>query len=417
MASPALSMRLAVVAASSCVSRRGKEVECGLRSEVLGSRVSLEGSTAHNSVRSFEKRARSVVRRSNQMGKLAVQAEYAQMVEYIWSDGQEGTKGVKFNEMRSKTKVIQKPIPVGGKFPNWSFDGSSTGQAEGRFSDCILKPVFSCPDPIRGDHHVLLLCEVCNPDGTPHETNTRHTVEALLTEGVLAEDTLFGFEQEYTMFSKKGQVYGWPDAGYPHPQGPFYCGVGLESVYGRPLAEAHMLACIKAGLKISGINAEVMPGQWEFQIGPAGPLETGDHVMLARWLLHRLGEDLGIIATFEPKPMDGDWNGTGAHTNYSTKSMREEGGMKAIEAAIEKLSKKHPEHIAVYGTGNEKRLTGLHETASIDVFKSGVADRGASIRIPLPVSLEGKGYLEDRRPAANVDPYVVCGMLIKTTLA
>eukprot|EP00270_Netrium_digitus_P021827 TRINITY_DN9580_c0_g1_i1.p1 TRINITY_DN9580_c0_g1~~TRINITY_DN9580_c0_g1_i1.p1 ORF type:complete len:432 (+),score=132.87 TRINITY_DN9580_c0_g1_i1:58-1296(+) len=347
---------------------------------------------------------------------LRVQA-LQQKAEYIWMDGQEGLKGVKFNEMRSKTKVIISPKSAGSlDFPDWSFDGSSTGQAEGRFSDCILKPVFSCPDPIRGGDDVLVLCEVLNPDKTPHETNNRCKLEKLLSPEVLAEDTLFGFEQEYTMFSRKGSVYGWPDNGYPAPQGPFYCGVGTEAVYGRPLAEAHLDACIKAGLKISGINAEVMPGQWEFQIGPAGPLEVGDHVMIARWLLHRLGEEYGIIATFEPKPMEGDWNGTGAHTNYSTKSMREEGGIKAIEAAIEKLSKKHREHIAVYGVGNERRLTGKHETADIDTFKSGVADRGASIRIPLPVSLAGKGYLEDRRPAANVDPYVVTRMLISTTL-
>lgn len=381
-----------------------------LSSEFTGSK-SLSASVG-TAVSSFA-RVSAQPKRGN---ALLVKAEYAQRAEYIWMDGQEGEKGVKFNELRSKTKVIQKPVQVGGEFPDWSFDGSSTGQAEGNNSDCILRPVNSVPDPIRGGNNVLVLCEVLNPDGTPHATNTRRLVADILSPEVLAEETLFGFEQEYTMFSKKGQIYGWPDNGYPHPQGPFYCGVGLESVYGRALAEAHMDACIKAGLKISGINAEVMPGQWEFQIGPAGPLEVGDHVHIARWLLHRLGEDFGIISTFEPKPIEGDWNGTGAHTNYSTKSMREEGGLKAIDAAIEKLSHKHAEHIAVYGKGNEKRLTGKHETASIDVFKSGVADRGASIRIPLPVSLAGKGYLEDRRPAANVDPYVVASMLIKTTL-
>jgi glutamine synthetase len=381
--------------------------------QVSGIRVS--GSlSCKNELRGIVSAERSVSARQGGVFKIMA---LAQKAEYIWMDGQEGQKGIRFNEMRSKTKVIQEPIKAGSlDFPKWSFDGSSTGQAEGRFSDCILNPVFSCPDPIRGDNHVLVLCEVLNPDSTPHETNTRRKIEELLTPDVLAEETLFGFEQEYTMFNKAAKVYGWPEGGFPHPQGPFYCGVGLEAVYGRPLVEAHMDACIKAGLKISGINAEVMPGQWEFQIGPAGPLEVGDHVMIARWLLHRLGEDFGITCTFEPKPMEGDWNGAGAHTNYSTKSMRVDGGIKAIHAAIEKLSKKHAEHISSYGLGNERRLTGKHETANINTFKSGVADRGASIRIPLGVSLEGKGYLEDRRPAANVDPYVVARMLIQTTL-
>lgn len=344
---------------------------------------------------------------------------FAQRAEYIWMDGYEssGAKGVMFNEMRSKTKVIQKPIPVGGDFPEWSFDGSSTGQAEGNFSDCILRPVFSCPDPIRGGQDVLVLCEVLDAHGNPHPSNTRFPLTEQLTPEIIAEAPLYGFEQEYTMLGEDGRPYGWPAGGYPAPQGPFYCGVGPESAYGRALAEAHMDACIKCGLMISGINAEVMPGQWEFQIGPAGPLQMPDHVMIARWLLHRIGEDMGIICTFHPKPMKGDWNGTGAHTNFSTKSMREEGGMKAIEAAIEKLSKTHMEHITQYGSGNELRLTGLHETCDMNTFKFGVADRGSSIRIPLPVQLAGKGYLEDRRPAANVDPYVVARLLLKSTFS
>jgi len=339
----------------------------------------------------------------------------AQKAEYIWYDGLEGQKDVIFNEMRSKTKVIQKPIPAGSTaFPMWSFDGSSTGQAEGDDSDCLLRPVFSCPDPIRGDPHVLVLCEVLTPDGVPHPTNTRDRLANILDKEITSEEPLYGFEQEYTMLGSDGRVFGWPEGGYPAPQGPFYCGAGNEAVYGRPLAEAHMDACIKAGIQLSGINAEVMPGQWEYQVGPVGPLELGDTVMVSRWLLHRLGEDMGIVCTFDPKPVKGDWNGTGAHTNFSTKSMRNEGGKDAIMDACEKLSKTHQKHITQYGIGNEQRLTGLHETCDIDTFRYGIADRGASIRIPRQVEIEGKGYLEDRRPSANVDPYVVAYLLLET---
>lgn len=378
--------------------------------------MSLRAPGLKANVRGSASRAQRAPRR------LAVRVSAAgQKLEYIWVDGQEGTpqKGMMFNEMRSKTKCLMKPIESHNPrdYSDWSYDGSSTGQAEGKNSDCILKPVCVVHDPIRGAPHKLVMCSVYSPDGTPHPTNTRAKLEELIDDKVLAEAPLYGFEQEYTMLNKTtGTIYGWPAGGYPAPQGPFYCGVGSESVFGRPLVEAHMEACLAAGLTISGVNAEVMPGQWEFQIGPVGPLEVGDQVMIARWLLHRLGEDFGIVSTFHPKPVKGDWNGTGAHTNFSTESMRNPGGMKQINEAIEKLSKTHAEHIAQYGTGNEQRLTGKHETCDINTFRFGVADRGSSIRIPLPVQLQGYGYLEDRRPAANVDPYTVARLLIKTIL-
>mmetsp|Transcript_13683 Transcript_13683/g.34444 ORF Transcript_13683/g.34444 Transcript_13683/m.34444 type:complete len:390 (-) Transcript_13683:41-1210(-) len=356
-------------------------------------------------------------RASGRRGVLARGSTGAQKAEYIWFDGLEGQKEVMFNEMRSKTKVIQDPVSVGGKFPLWSYDGSSTGQAEGGDSDCILRPVWSCPDPIRGDPHVLVMCEVLTPEGKPHPTNTRHLLEQVIDNEIKREEPLYGFEQEYTMLGKDGRVFGWPEAGFPAPQGPFYCGVGSEAVYGRPLAEAHLDACIRAGIQVSGINAEVMPGQWEYQVGPVGPLELGDQVMVSRWLLHRIGEDMGITTTFAPKPVKGDWNGTGAHTNFSTKSMRAKGGLKAIDEAIDRLSKRHSEHITSYGLGNEERLTGLHETFDIDTFRAGVADRGASVRIPRQVAIDGQGYLEDRRPSANVDPYTVSFKLLETIFA
>jgi glutamine synthetase len=327
--------------------------------------------------------------------------------EYIWLDGVKPTAG-----LRSKTKILPAEVKTLADIPDWGFDGSSTEQAEGRSSDCQLKPVRFVPDPIRGNPHVLVMCEVFNADGSVHPSNTRNALRGI-AEKYAAHEPWFGIEQEYTLFNKNWPL-GFPEGGYPGPQGPYYCGVGAEKIFGRPLVEAHLQACLAADLSIAGINAEVMPGQWEFQVGAVGPLEVADELWLARWLLLRLGEDHGVSVSFAPKPMAGDWNGAGAHTNFSTKAMREAGGMEVVKQACEKLKAKHQEHIAVYGAGNEARLTGRHETCSINEFRYGVSDRGASIRIPLATALKNAGYLEDRRPAANMDPYLVCGRLIET---
>jgi len=328
--------------------------------------------------------------------------------EYIWMDGHEPTQ-----KLRSKTKVIDGPINSIDDLPLWGFDGSSTNQAEGNDSDCMLKPVCKMPDPVRGGDDILVMCEVMNPDGSIHSSNTRAHLREI-SEKFSDQDAWFGIEQEYTLFEGRNPL-GWPEGGYPAPQGPFYCGVGADEVFGRDIVEEHLQLCMDAGLEVSGINAEVMPGQWEYQIGPLGPLEVADQMWISRWLLYRISEDYGVSATLHPKPVKGDWNGAGAHTNFSTKSMRAEGGIDVINEACEKLSQKHDEHINVYGAHNEERLTGLHETCSIKEFRYGVSDRGASIRIPMQTANDGYGYLEDRRPSANMDPYKVCAILIETT--
>ncbi len=335
--------------------------------------------------------------------------------EYIWIDGTSPTP-----QLRSKTKVLKKEeiLSMGtssmgaDSLAIWGFDGSSTNQAEGASSDCVLNPVFICPDPIRGGDNILVLCEVLNPDMTPHSTNTRKETE-LISKKYENHEGLFGIEQEYTMLDPvTKQPIGFPEEGFPEPQGPYYCSVGASWIFGREMAEEHMALCLDAGLAISGINAEVMPGQWEFQIGPVSALEVSDHLWIARWLLFRIGELHGIHPSLDPKPVPGDWNGAGAHTNFSTKAMRDK--YQPIIDGCEALAEKHDLHISNYGDGNERRLTGLHETQSIDKFSYGASDRGASIRIPWQVEKDQKGYLEDRRPSANMDPYRVTKLLLET---
>jgi glutamine synthetase len=324
--------------------------------------------------------------------------------EYIWVDGTEPTP-----LLRSKTKILHGDVD---ELPDWTFDGSSTNQAPGSASDCVLKPVYVVDDPIRGGADKLVLCEVFNADGTPHRTNTRAPLREVV-ERNKEHEPWYGWEQEYTMW-RRGRPLGWPEQGYPAPQGPFYCGVGCDEVFGREIVEEHMELCLTAGLVMSGINAEVMPGQWEYQIGPLGPLEAGDELWLSRWLLYRIGEDHGVSMTLDPKPVRGDWNGAGCHTNFSTKEMRAPGGIKEVRQAIEKLEERHDHHIVHYGDGIERRLTGHHETCHYKEFAWGVGHRGASVRIPLQVEMDGCGYLEDRRPCSNIDPYVVARLLIET---
>ena len=322
-------------------------------------------------------------------------------LEYIWLDGYTPEP-----MMRSKTKVISKEPGGPGDCPEWSFDGSSTEQAEGSSSDCLLKPVRMVPDPTRKNAFIVMT-EVLAADGSVHPSNTRGVFED-------DPDLWLGFEQEYTIM-KDGLPLGFPKDGYPGPQGPYYCSVGYENCVGRDIVEDHLDTCLDAGLGVTGINAEVMKGQWEYQLFGKGGKIACDDLWISRYLLFRTAEKFGVSIDLHPKPVKGDWNGSGMHTNFSTTDIRDKGGEELIKKICDKFAPVHEEHIAAYGSENDQRLTGLHETQSIDQFSYGVSDRGASIRIPVGTVNDGwKGYLEDRRPASHADPYKIVSRLIKT---
>lgn len=326
-------------------------------------------------------------------------------LEYIWLDGYKPTQS-----LRSKTKIVKNFSGKVEELENWSFDGSSTEQAPGGSSDCILKPVFTCPDPQRKNAY-LVMCEVLDSKGQPHESNGRAHIEDD------DNDFWFGFEQEYFLWDPNtNKPLGFPANGYPAPQGPYYCSVGANNAYGREIVEEHLDVCLEAGLNVEGINAEVAAGQWEFQIFAKGAKEAGDQIWVARYLLERIGEKYGVSINWHCKPLGQlDWNGSGMHANFSNTLLRTANSEAKFKAVCEAFRPAVADCIAVYGADNDQRLTGKHETASIHDFSYGVSDRGASIRIPLyAVDHNWSGYLEDRRPNSAADPYKVAAVIIKT---
>ncbi len=325
-------------------------------------------------------------------------------LEYIWLDGYKPTQS-----LRSKTKIVSDFGGTLEECPMWSFDGSSTEQAEGNSSDCLLKPVAIFPDPDRKNGY-LVMTEVLNPDGSAHESNGRATIDDD------DADFWFGFEQEYFLWDKETNLpYGFPANGFPAPQGPYYCSVGAKNAYGREIIEEHLDLCLEAGINVEGINAEVATGQWEFQVFAKGAQAAGDQVWVARYLMERTAEKYDLAINWHPKPVKGDWNGSGMHANFSNSTLRTAGSKDVYDVICQAFAPVKEAHIEVYGADNDQRLTGAHETQSIDKFSYGVSDRGASIRIPIGTVENGwKGWLEDRRPASNADPYKVAARIIKT---
>lgn len=317
--------------------------------------------------------------------------------EYIWLDGS--------GSIRSKTRVIKKLDTT--HVLKWNYDASSTEQlpSDGD-TEGILKPVLALNDPLRlidGHNCLLVLCETYNNEGKPLKGNYRTEANNIFNL-MLEEVPWFGLEQEYFIEFKKKQTHTLSNLEH-------YCGTANNYVE-RQIAEEHLNACLKAGLKISGLNAEVCPNQWEFQIGPCEGISAADHLIVARYLLEKICEKHDAYVDYSPKP-NPEINGSGCHINFSTDSTRQENGIEKIYEYIGKLEKDHENTLTHYGKDNHLRLTGLHETSSMDKFTYGVGTRNTSIRIPNQVVKDGCGHFEDRRPAANIDPYDATSALFK----
>jgi len=325
------------------------------------------------------------------------------LLEYVWLDGYDTPN------LRSKIKVVDDWDEKYPEPPVWNFDGSSTRQAEGSNSECLLFPVRTYA---WSRNHYLVLCEVMNSDGTPHTTNTRAVLKSLATKFDNAQ-FWWGFEQEY-FITQDHRPLGFPTGGYPGPQGLYYCGVGGNQVKARTFVESHLVTCLNMKICLTGINAEVAVGQWEFQCFAKDTLKACDDLWISRYVLYRRSEDWGYDIDLAPKLIPGDWNGSGCHCNFSTEQMRTVGGKERFEMLFASMAERHFTHIAGYGENNHERLTGEHETQHIKKFSWGVADRGASIRVPNDTEKNGwLGYVEDRRPASNCDPYVVTKLIVE----
>ena len=323
------------------------------------------------------------------------------VLEYLWLDGN--------GNRRSKTKIINHTIYNLDVIPFWNCDGSSTGQAESiGNTEVILVPCKFFLNPLTSSNSMncdsyIVLCETFDTNLEPLQSNHRRNADKIFNKG-LNEEPWFGIEQEYIMIHKNNDTF--------LEEGRHYCGTQLNSVE-RKIAEEHMCACLYAKIKYAGLNSEVTNHQWEYQIGTCIGIEGGDHLTVANFLLERIAEKYNVAICYHPK-LYHDKNGTGCHTNFSTSRTRSDDGIEEIYRCIEKLQNNHDDHIAVYGEGNDKRLTGIHETSSYSQFSFGVGTRNTSVRIPTQVAKDGCGYFEDRRPAGNCDPYQVTSVIFQT---
>lgn len=334
------------------------------------------------------------------------------LVEYVWLGGCG-------DDLRSKSRVIKKEVKTIEDLPVWNYDGSSCYQAKTENSEVLIIPVALFDDPFKGAPHKVCMCETEYQAGKIPTSNFRRIASKIFSEKNVSEhDPWFGIEQEYIITRRIGSTIdwplGWPQGSYPKAEGLYYCGTGDKYTYGREISDAHIRACLFAGVQVFGTNSENTPGQWEFQVGTSKGIDIGDHLWIGRWLLRRVAEKFNVDVTFHPKPFEG-WSGSGAHCNYSNKLSRNDKNMENIKKQLAGLEKYHLTCQKLYGDDNVKRLLGGYEAPEYEAFSWGVSSRKSSVRIPKVTADNGYGYYEDRRPASNVDPYIVSALIFSAT--
>lgn len=334
---------------------------------------------------------------------------------YVFVDGS-------LENVRAKTRTLGFEPKNPEDCPRWTFCGLGTyqwGDASAK-SEMYMEPVALFRDPFLKGRNKLVLCQVFQHDGTPHETNTRHPCAEVMAKAA-GQAPWFGIEQEYVIRGRDGLPIGWPkDGNVIKPLGPFFYGVGAENTVGRQISDAHLKACAYAGVKIGGTNSEVVLSQWEYQVGPLEGTAAGDHLWISRYILQRVAEEFDVVVSIDPKPFESDkLCGSGGHINFSTKDMREQGGLEHIKVALKKLEANAAEHLRAYdprkgGAANRRRLEAGMLATPTENFVTDTCSREVSVRIPRLVCDAGRGYLEDRRPGANVEPYSATAAIVKT---
>ncbi|KAH9628059.1 hypothetical protein HF086_018034 [Spodoptera exigua] len=281
-------------------------------------------------------------------------------------------------------------------------------------------PPYYCPKNFENFYRVECRLRATTNKNTFDENfqGSNHRYKCAATYNKCKEqEPWFGMEQYFYLMNPTDlRPVGWPKGGYPQSSPLYYCGTGGDKIFGRELIDAHSRCCLYAGIPMWSTNPEVVPSQWQYRVGPSVGINAGDDAWMARFILKILAEQFGVSISFDPKPV-AEWSTSAAGVNFSTLATRGENGISVIQKGIKKLAASHERHIKVYDAHGElDNKTPLSGETMTEKFSAGIADRSCSIRIPRIVAENKCGFLEDRRPASNSDPYQVIDALMRTVI-